>query len=400
MSWTTLPIAASALGEIIAEAFGNLVTQGQRSLLALLGIVIGTASVVAMLTIGHMAQRETLKLFADMGVDLLQIQAAPTGAEAVGLDRATVENLPRRHSEIVRAAPMTTGHADAFLGGRSADLSFAAVTPAALDLAGLRLAKGRFIAPVEDGGLVAVLGSDAAAKLSAPAAPVALGDALRVNGYVFTVIGILAHGPYTALHPTDFNNAVLLPLGTAPRVTDRPAPNVAMIRIRPETDTVALGARLQTELAVPGASLTSQSARQLIDTMNAQKAVHARLLAAIGAISLLVGGIGVMNVMLMGVLERRREIGLRAALGANPFDLQLMFLIEAAALSLTGGVAGALMGVVAAAFVARISAWTFSLPLLVIPLGAGVATVVGVGFGLHPAIKASRLDPIEALRAD
>ena len=124
------------------------------------------------------------------------------------------------------------------------------------------------------------------------------------------------------------------------------------------------------------------------------------MLAAIGGISLLVGGIGVMNVMLMSVMERRREIGLRAAIGATPRDLRAMFVIEAGVLALAGGVAGALLGIVSAWLIARGSGWNFSLALYVLPLGPGVAGMVGLAFGLYPAITASRLDPIEALRAE
>ena len=107
-----------------------------------------------------------------------------------------------------------------------------------------------------------------------------------------------------------------------------------------------------------------------------------------------------MNVMLMGVMERRREIGLRAAIGATPADLRLMFLAEAVTLALAGGLVGLVLGVAAAAIAAKASGWTFSLALYVLPLGPTVAALVGVAFGLYPAIKASRLSPIEALRAE
>ena len=134
--------------------------------------------------------------------------------------------------------------------------------------------------------------------------------------------------------------------------------------------------------------------------MNEQKAVHSRLLAGIGSISLLVGGIGVMNVMLMSVMERRREIGVRMAVGARRRDIRLMFLLESAMLAVCGGALGAAVGVAVTAVIASVSGWDFAVAWWTLPLGPGVAGLVGVAFGLYPAMAASRLDPIEALRAE
>ncbi|MGI9169380.1 MAG: ABC transporter permease, partial [Caulobacteraceae bacterium] len=260
--------------------------------------------------------------------------------------------------------------------------------------------QGRFIEPIDDGSLVAVVGGQAAQKLSAPGAPMIPGAQLGVKGYVFTVIGVMGSAPYTALDPTDLNNAVLIPLAGARRVFNPPDPTTALIHLRPGADVKAAGARISAALANPTATLQVLSARDLIRGMNAQKAIHSQLLTAVGAISLLVGGIGVMNVMLMGVMERRREIGLRAAIGANPGDLRLMFLVEAVTLAFVGGLIGLACGLLAALATAKASGWTFSVALWVLPLGPGVAALVGVAFGLYPAVKASRLSPIEALRAD
>ncbi|HEY2177093.1 MAG TPA: ABC transporter permease [Caulobacteraceae bacterium] len=388
------------LTETIAEAFANLNAHRQRSLLALLGILIGSASIVAMLTIGHMAQRETLKLFAHMGVDILSIHAQPAGDQVARLDRRTIETLSARVPGVLTAAPFASDRTSASAGTLSADVGVAAVTPALVQVISLRMNRGRFIAPVDDDSLVAVVGSETADKLSAPGAPLRPGAQMRVKGYVFTVIGVLAPVPFTALDPTDFNSAVITPLTASRRILTSPEPDTALIRMRPGADAKATGEKAAAALANPTATLQVQTARELIAGMNAEKAIHSTLLTAIGAISLLVGGIGVMNVMLMGVMERRREIGLRAAIGATPGDLQMMFLVEAAALALTGGLIGLIVGLVSAFTFAAASGWSFSLPLWVIPLGPGMAALVGIAFGLYPAVRASRLDPIEALRAE
>ncbi|GAA0312267.1 ABC transporter permease [Sphingomonas oligophenolica] len=394
------PHQGVSLREIAGEAFANLRAQGRRSILALLGIMIGTASIVAMLNIGHNAQLETLKLFVNMGVDMLQVRASPTGQAPARLDRTLVEQLPGRDPDILLATPMATGRLPVSAGAQQADLGIIAMPPALAAMARLPLRRGRLLGTIDDCGLVALVGDGAAQKLSAPGAQLLPGSRLGVGAYVFTVVGILGPTVMESLNPTDYNDAVFIPLACARRALPGPDPNVAMIRLRPGVDADAVGARVSAALANPASAIQIVNARLIIKTMNEQKAVHTRMLAAIGAISLLVGGIGVMNVMLMSVMERRREIGLRAAIGATPRDLRTMFLVESGVLAVLGGAVGALLGVLAAFVAARSSGWTFSLALYVLPLGPGIAGLVGLAFGLYPAITAARLDPIEALRAE
>ncbi len=395
------PAAVRApLIELVAEALANLYAERQRSALALLGILIGAASIVAMLTIGHMAQLETLKLFKHMGVDMLQIHAMPVASAPGVLDPRALEALPRTDPAVQAQTPLAVDQAKVLDRGQTADVGLAGVTANLPDLVRLTLKAGRFITAADDGGFAAVVGGDAAAKLSAPGAPLALGDQIRIRGYVYTVVGVVGPLPNTVLDPIDFNNVIEVPLNGSERIMSLAGPVTAMLRLRPGSDVKAAGARIAKTLADPAYSLQVLSAQEVIGTLNAQKAIHARLLTAIGAISLLVGGIGVMNVMLMGVMERRSEIGLRAAIGASPQDLQIMFLVEAATLAFAGGVLGLLAGLLAALVTAMASHWTFSLPLYVLPLGPGLAALVGVSFGFYPALKASRLDPIEALRAE
>jgi putative ABC transport system permease protein len=393
-------VNGTAWGQAFAEAFANLRAQRQRSALALLGVLIGAASIVAMLTIGHIAQRETLKLFSHLGVDIVQIHANPVGPRPAAMDQQTIEHLPGSDPDVLAALPLSIDRAKVAVGPISVDAGVIAVTANLADLVRLSVKSGRLFGEADKGSLVAVLGAETAAALSTAGAPAQAGSQIRVRGYVFTVIGVLKPVAFTAMDPTDYNTAVLVPLSDAPRIMASSEPGVALLRLRPGANMKAAGERLVARLARPDAALQILSAQEQINSLNAQKAVHSRLLTAIGAISLLVGGIGVMNVMLMGVMERRREIGLRAALGATPKDLRIMFLIEAVVLTLAGGLIGLLVGLLVAFVAAKASGWGFSLALYVLPLGPGVAVLVGVTFGLYPAIKASRLDPIEALRAE
>lgn len=395
-----LPRIEGRLGDTLAEAWSNLRAQGRRSALALLGIMIGTASIIAMLNGGHMAQRESLKLFAKLGVDMLQIQAAPAGDRPAILSRAAIDSLPRTDPDVIEAVPLAGGRAPARAGGKTADIATLAAPPALATLANLRLAAGRHPASVEDCALSAVLGDGAARALSAPAAAIAPGSKVLIGGYGYTVVGVLAPVTPETLDPIDYNMGALVPLGCAQRVIPGGGPTGMLVRLRPGADTQAASERITARFATPDTKLTVLDAQSILRTMQEQKAVHSRMLIGIGAVSLLVGGIGVMNVMLMSVMERQREIGLRAATGATPTDIRVLFLVEAVLLTIAGGAIGSALGAAIAWAIARSSGWDFDLAPWTLALGPAVASGMGLVFGLYPAITASRLNPIEALRAD
>jgi putative ABC transport system permease protein len=396
------PTLSAPLGELVREAFDNLLALRQRSALALLGIVIGTASVVAMLSIGHMAEREAVKLFASLGVDMLTVRLTTPAGEGRPVDQLQIDSLVRANLGVAAATAFAVGQMPAQDHGADYSLTVIAAPPALADLASLKIGSGRPLVEADRTSLAMVIGSGLAARLSRPGAPIEVGQRMRVGQYLFEVVGILTPRPRTPLDAGDYNDAVIVPVESGSRTLGVGAPNTALLRVSPIADVETVRARVAARLAAanPGLNVMVQSASEIIKTAQAQKAVHTRLLAAIGGISLLVGGIGVMNVMLMGVMERRREIGLRTAIGATPRDIQIMFLAEALALALCGGVVGACVGVIAAFIAALVSHWSFSIALYALPLGAGVATAVGLLFGIYPAIKASHLDPIEALRAE
>ena len=392
----------ASLAALTGEAFSNLRGHARRSLLALLGVVIGSAAIIALLNLGHIAQVETLKRFEQMGVDMLQVRASPAGnsGETPLLDRAAVEALALTDPEVIEAVPLAMGREPVRLGGLSANATILAAPPALFALAGLNPVRGRGLVAVDECGLVAVAGAGLARDLSTPAAPLAPGARVLVGDYGYTIVGVLPEMMLQTLNPADYNTTLIIPLSCAQRVLESGRPSSALVRLQPEADPSAVGARISQALITPSARPNVRSARELIEAMNRQKAVFANLLAGIGAISLLVGGVGVLNVMLMTVMERRREIGLRAALGATPADIRRLFLIEAAMLSIAGGALGAIVGVASTALIGTLSGWGFAIAFWVLPLGPGMAGVIGVLFGAYPAVAASRIDPIEALRAD
>lgn len=384
------------LGELALEALANLRGQGRRSVLALLGVVIGSAAIVALMNIAHIAQLEALKSFRQTGVDVLSVQSEGLGS----MDPALIERLVRQDPAAVLAAPLTTTSLGVVADQKSSNFTVAGVTSAIGVMAGLSTTKGRMLRQVDDCSFVAVVGQKAAADLSAPGAEVGPGSLLRIGGYGFTVVGALAPVPHQVMSPVQFDSAILIPLACARRVMPNDGATGAMIRLRPDADTAAAVTRYTAALSTPQAPVRVQDARSMIQAMKKQMAMLGGVLVAIGSISLLVGGVGVMNVMLMTVMERRREIGLRAAIGATPGDIRMMFLIEAVVLALGGGVLGDVLGVGLTWVATLFLPFEFAVNWGVMILGAGVAASVGLVFGLYPAIAASRILPIEALRGD
>ena len=380
------------------EAWRNLHAVRQRSALALLGIIIGTASVIAMINIGHNAGQEALRQFKDMGTDVIMAQPPTDSSGASGAyDLAQIRALTQTVTGIDAVAPMVFSSAQIGAKGKASYGTILASEAALRQVARLPMAAGRFISAYDDHQTFAVIGSGLARALA-----LRPGERLRVEDYVFTVIGVLDDTAISPLIPLDFNTAVLIPLGSARRVLSSPDISNVAIRLEADADPVTKAVEIAAYFQAPlrGQTVTVQSARQLIEGMARQSRLFTWLLAAIGGISLLVGGIGVMNVMLMGIMERRREIGVRMAVGARAGDIRVMFLAEAITLSVAGGLAGAILGMAAAWLFALFSGWYFAFSLGAIPLGTGIAAVIGVFFGFYPAVVAARLDPIEALRAD
>lgn len=384
------------LGELALEALANLRGQGRRSVLALLGVVIGSAAIVALLNIAHIAQLEALKSFRQTGVDVLSVQSEGFGS----MDPVLIERLVRQDPSAILAAPFATTSLDVVADQKSSNVTVAGVTSAIGVMAGLSMTRGRMLRQVDDCSFVAVLGQKAAADLSAPGAEVGPGSLLRIGDYGFTVVGALAPVSHQAMSPVQFDNTILIPLACARRVMPGDGATGAMIRLRPDADTAAAVTRYTAALSTPQAPVRVQDARSMIQAMKKQMAMLGGVLVAIGSISLLVGGVGVMNIMLMTVMERRREIGLRAAIGATPGDIRMMFLIEAVVLALGGGVLGDVLGVGLTWLATLFLPFEFAMNWGVMILGAGVAASVGLVFGLYPAIAASRILPIEALRGD
>ena len=388
----------------LREAVGSLLSSKQRSVLALIGIVIGIGSVIAMFSVGTMVKDQSIKQFQRMGTDILTIRNASgeaaerrRAAATIGLsDALELATVPG----IDASAPYMSSSGQAVYSGKTtASVYVVGVTAAFGELAKLDVAEGRFISDLDRRRYFGVIGSELAATMRAAGAGRLVGETLKVDDNLYTVVGVLRSG-LRGPRELSIGRAVLIPISTAQRVLSYSDIRRIVARTNPNTHYQAAIAEVHAYFRRKSRDLVLrvESPKTLIEQLNRQMRLFTVLLGVVGGISLLVGGIGVMNVMLISVTERRLEIGIRRALGARRRDIQGQFLIESIILSLLGGVLGIALGIGASYVICQFTNWTFLVPASSIALGVGVASAVGLFFGYYPAWKGARLDPIAALR--
>ncbi len=385
----------------LKEAATSLAATRQRSLLALLGIAIGIGSVIAMISVGMIVRDEALKHFRELGTDILNIylrhsdpvpgQVTITPEGALGLTSLPV---------IAAAAPYITTYGEATFAGRSIrDITFIGATASLADLNKLRIEEGRGLSDLDHRRYFCVLGAGVAADMRETGAERIVGETVKAGGGVYTVVGVLRHTPQ-GRRRFDANQSIIIPISTAQRVFSNPGISNVTARMSPNVHHVAAAREVSEYFRrkAPDLEVRVQSAEELIEQMHKQMRLFALMLGSVGAISLLVGGIGIMNVMLVSVSERRQEIGIRRALGARRADIQTQFLIESLMLSLAGGLAGVVAGIGTTWTICQFTDWTFQISAGAMVLGVSVASAAGVFFGFYPAWQAARLDPITALQ--
>jgi putative ABC transport system permease protein len=309
--------------------------------------------------------------------------------------------------DVARVAPVTSTSASLAAGTTNWTSRIVGTTTTWQDVRARKLASGRFFTAAElaSGANVVVLGPDTSNELFSRGNPV--GQTVTVNGAALTVIGVLDTSGATTDDSSEDDLAVV-PITTAQRLSGATSTSVSTVYVEArsaETLSAAyqeVNAALLTAHDVTGAEADFSIATQdaLLETANSTNKTMTILLAGIAAISLLVGGIGVMNIMLVSVTERIREIGLRKALGATPSAIRRQFLIEASLLGISGGVIGVAIGVVGAVVLPSMIDQPVSISAPAIAAALAVALGLGVGFGVYPASRAARLTPIDALRSE
>jgi putative ABC transport system permease protein len=388
-----------------------------RSVLTMLGVVIGVAAVIAMVSVGQGADASVQAQIASLGTNVVMVIPGATTAAGVrsgwgGASTLTVADAKAIEKECPSVDGVTWFKRDiaqVAYGHENWSTAVQGSPPSYTRVRDWPVARGRFFTQSEEDSAakVAVLGQTIVEKLFVPGED-PLGATIRIRGVPFRVVGVLGAKGQTSWGQ-DQDDVILVPFTTAERRLLGTAflGTVNMIMVSAASPAEAMAAEdeiarlLRDRHRTPPRQeddFTVRSMRELFAASLMASQVMTRLLAAIASISLLVGGIGIMNILLVSVTERTREIGIRLAVGAKGRHILLQFLVEAMVLGTAGGILGTCLGVAAAVLIGRLAAW----PILVSPPAVGLALVfsgaVGLIFGVYPARRAARLDPIVALR--
>ncbi len=405
------------LGQAIKEALESLYSNKLRSILTILGIIIGVGAVIAMLAVGEGAQSTITGSISGIGTNLLFVYSGNfsnqdvRNVKDISMDDADALLDQYQAPSVAAVAPMVSGTLEVTANGEKKSSSINGVTPRYQSVRNAELTEGSFITEENILGRasVAVIGVDVAKALFDRTDGL-VGESIRIDGQPFRVIGVLKSKGGSAFGSED--NVVLVPLSTAQaRLLHKNSDEIDMLLVQATSaevvsqasDEVAniLRVRHRTKVGLDDFTIFSQ--QDFVSVAKTITGVFTIFLGGIAGISLLVGGIGIMNIMLVSVTERTREIGLRKALGARRRDILIQFLTESSLLSLFGGIIGIGLGWLISFIVGKIAAASGSPfnPLIsfnAILLATLFSTAVGLFFGLYPANRAANLEPVEALR--
>jgi putative ABC transport system permease protein len=403
--------------EPLETAWVGVATHKLRSSLTILGIVIGVGAVITLMSIGRGAEAQILTNIQSMGSNLVTIRPGAftfggvRGGTSETLTMEDAEAILRQVPYISAVAPSYSSNLQLVVGGKNTNSQVSGVTTDYMSINNMKIASGTLFSEqdYQRGTKVAVLGSSVAETLFGNANPI--GQQMRMGTIIVHVIGVLESKGGTFNSPDD---AILIPLTAMQQAVAQPlTPQGGRIV---SNITLTVSDQSQTQNVIdditsllrsrhrlgPGADddFRIMSTEEIASTLSQTMGTLTLLLGAIAAISLLVGGIGVMNIMLVSVLERTREIGIRKALGARERDIWIQFLIEAAFLTFAGGIIGIICGWVVSKIIDSIGVMTTLVTPDIVILAVSVSICIGLFFGFYPAWNASRLNPIEALRAE
>ena len=387
------------LFESFRLAFNGLRANKMRSFLTMLGVIIGVGAVIALVSVGTGASREVTTQVEALGSNLVIVMpASARGRDLRVEDAATIEE---RVAGVAHAVPSLRESATVIWTGRSIDTDVVGTTEFLPEVQSHPVGQGRFLSgqDVLYRRFVAVFGATARNNLFGPRDP--MGQEIYISGYPFTVIGVMAEKGEGGLFTPDPDDRVLIPVTTAQRLLGTNKIGSINVSVNQGANADLATNHIQRIFEVrfgDADAVQVFSQQQILAAVGSVTGILTMLLGAIAGISLLVGGIGIMNIMLVSVTERTREIGVRKAVGARSRDILAQFLVESVIISLVGGAIGIALGMLGSAAISRLGNVPSVVSLGWVAIAFGFAAAVGVFFGIYPAMQASRLDPIEALR--
>lgn len=384
--------------EIIKVAFKNILSNKLRSGLTMLGLIIGIASVIILVGIGNGATSQVQSQVQSLGTDILTVNITSTDSS---LEYEQVDDMLDL-SNVEAVAPYKTVSNTVSRGTTtSSKSSIIATNDSYLDVTNITLEKGRSISivDIENKSKVCLIGHDIAQTLFSLTNPV--GETIKINGDNYTVVGLLTEQGSSM--GTDIDNTIIIPITTAKYLGSDLTISNLYVKVSNEsyidqTSTI-IGNYIRSTLSISSSYYSVSSQDSMLSTMENINNTMSLLLGGIASISLIVGGIGVMNVMLVSVTERTKEIGIRKSLGARKSDILLQFLIESLVLSIIGGIIGVVLGLIIGNMANGLG-YTFTTDIGTIILSFSSSAVIGLVFGIFPSYRAAKLNPIEALRTE
>jgi putative ABC transport system permease protein len=405
--------------DLVRFSLGAIIAHPMRSALTALGVVIGVAAVVMMTSIGLGAQQQVTSAISSLGSNLLVVTpgggrggggfVSQAAGSDINLTGADAEAIRTQIDGVLAVSPSVRGGQQVVAQGANWNTRVEGVNQDYLTVRDLSLSTGRMFdeGETKQGKKVAVIGQTVADNLFGDADP--LGQRIRIGAVPFEVVGLLASKGQSGFGQ-DQDDIVITPLQAArSRLFGRrvKGDSVQQIYVKATSEDALYAVQedlsnlLRERHRIPAGGDDDFQVQNLASIMEAAQQTTQTftiLLAAVAGVSLAVGGVGIMNIMLVSVTERTREIGLRMAVGATRFNILTQFSLEAIALSLGGGLIGLAIGVGGAFIMAKVGGWPSAVPPWAAPLALGFSGIVGLCFGAYPAWRASKLDPIEALR--
>jgi putative ABC transport system permease protein len=403
------------IAHAIPSALSALRANKGRSLLTTLGIIIGVAAVIAIVALGEGASASVASQLSGLGTNVLTIMPGSSSSGGVAAGAGSNTTLKAADATAIASvsgvsavSPVVSGSAQAIAGNQNWSTRVQAVLPAYAQIEDWTVASGTFFTDQDNttSNNVAVIGQTVATNLFASGeSPV--GQSIRIRNVPFTVIGVLTSKGSTAGPGGDQDDTILIPFQTGQvRLFGATSINQVIVQVTDANAMTGVQSSIETLLRerhnIQGNAADDFNIRNnndLITRVSSVSSTMTMLLGSVAAVSLVVGGIGIMNIMLVSVTERTREVGIRLGIGAQPADVMWQFLVEAVVLAALGGVAGIAVGT-GIAMALPVLGWTTVVPWNAIVVSFGVSALIGVFFGLYPARRAALLDPIVALRYD